>query len=72
MVGWDHPINGHEFGQVLRVGDDREAWSVGAHQAPLSMAFSRQKYWSELSLPPPEDLLDPGLEPTSHVSCIGR
>ena len=37
-------------------------WTV-AHQAPLSMGFSRQKYWSELSFPPPEDLLDPGIKP---------
>ena len=34
-----------------------------AHQAPLSMGFSRQKYWSELPFPPPEDLLDPGFKP---------
>ena len=36
------------------------------------MEFSRQKYWSELSCPPPGDLPDLGIEPTSHVSCIGR
>jgi len=34
-------------------------------QAPLSMGFSRQEYWSGLSFPPPEDLLDPWTEPTS-------
>ena len=45
--------------------------AVGAHQAPLSMAFSRQEYWSGLPCPPPGDLSDPGIEPTSHVSCIG-
>ena len=32
-------------------------WSV-AHQAPLSMEFSRQVYWSGLPLPPPGDLLN--------------
>ena len=37
-------------------------------QAPLSMGFSRQEYWSGLSFPPPEDLLDPWIEPTSPVS----
>ena len=37
-------------------------------QAPLSMGFSRQEYWSGLSFPPPEDLLDPWTEPTSPVS----
>ena len=34
------------------------------HQAPLSI-FPRQKYWSGLPFPPPEDLPDPGIEPTS-------
>ena len=38
------------------------------HQAPLSMEFSRQEYWSGLPLPPPWDLLNPGIEPTSPVS----
>ena len=36
-----------------------------AHQAPLSMGFSRQEYWSGLSCPPPGDLPDPGTEPAS-------
>ena len=36
-------------------------WTV-AHQAPLSMAFSRQEYWSGLPFPPPGDRLDPGIE----------
>ena len=43
-------------------------WIV-AHQAPLSIEFSRQEYWSGLSCPPPGDLSDPGTEPVSHVSC---
>ena len=34
-------------------------WTV-AHQAPLSMEFSWQEYWSRLSCPPPGDLSDPG------------
>ena len=34
------------------------------HRAPLSMGFSRQEYKSRLSCPPPEDLPDPGIEPT--------
>ena len=47
-------------------------WTV-AHQAPLSMGFSRQEYWSGLPCPPPEDPPDPGIKPTSlMVSCIGR
>ena len=39
-------------------------WNL-AHQAPLSMGFSRQEYWSGLPCPPPGDLLDPGIEPGS-------
>ena len=38
------------------------SWTV-AHQAPLSMEFSRQEYWSGLSFPPPGDLFDPGIKP---------
>ena len=41
-------------------------WTV-AHQAPLSMGFSRQEYWSGLPLPSPGDLSDPGIKPTSPV-----
>ena len=39
-------------------------WTV-AHQAPLSMGFSRQEYWSVLPFPSPGDLPDPRIEPTS-------
>ena len=39
-------------------------WTV-ARQAPLSMGFSRQAYWSELPCPPPGDLRDPGIKPRS-------
>ena len=39
-------------------------WTV-AHQAPLSMGFSRQEYWSRLPCPPPEDLPNPGIESRS-------
>ena len=41
-------------------------WTI-AHQATLSIVFSRQEYWSGLSCPPPGDLLDPGTEPASPV-----
>ena len=37
-------------------------WTV-AHQAPLSMEFSRQEYWCALPVPSPGDLPDPGIEP---------
>ena len=39
-------------------------WTA-ACQVPLSMGFSRQEYWSELPLPPPGVLPDPGIESTS-------
>ena len=39
-------------------------WTV-AHQAPLSMGFPRQEYWSGLLFPTPGDLPDPGIEPAS-------
>ena len=39
-------------------------WTV-AYQAPLSMRFSRQEYWSGLPFPSPGDLPDPGIEPRS-------
>ena len=42
-------------------------WTV-AHQAPPSMGFSRQEYWSGLPLPPPGDLPIPGVEPKSLTS----
>ena len=39
-------------------------WTV-AHQAPLSMGFFRQEYWSGSPCPPPGDLPDPGIKPGS-------
>ena len=39
-------------------------WTV-VRQAPLSMGFSRQEYWSRLPFPLPGDLPDPGIEPES-------
>ena len=41
-------------------------WTV-AHQAPPSMGFSRQEYWSGLPFPAPGDLPNPGIEPGSPV-----
>ena len=42
-------------------------WSI-ARQAPLSMGFSRQEHWSGLPRLSPEDLTDPGIQPTSLTS----
>ena len=49
------------------VSDSVTPWTV-AHQAPLSIGFSRQKCWSELPCPPPGDLPNPGTEPVSFMS----
>ena len=42
-------------------------WTI-THQAPLSVGFSRQQYWSGLPFPSPRDLPDPGMETKSLVS----
>ena len=42
-------------------------WTV-AHQNPLSMGFSRQEHWRRLPCPPPADLPNPGIKPTSPKS----
>ena len=42
-------------------------WTV-AHQAPLSMGFSRQEHWSRLPFPPPGDFPDQGIKPASPVA----
>ena len=45
-------------------------WTV-ARQAPLSMGFSRQEYWSGLPFPSPGDLPDPGIKSLSPVLAGG-
>ena len=50
------------------MSDSLQPYGLGAHQAPLSMGFSMQGYWSGLPCPSP----NPGMEPVSYVSCIGR
>ena len=42
-------------------------WTI-AHQTLLSTEFSRLEYWNGLPFPPPGDVPDPGMEPTSPVS----
>ena len=49
------------------MSDSATPWTV-AYQAPLSMEFSRQEYWSGLPFPSLGDLPDPGIEPTSLAS----
>ena len=45
-------------------------WTI-AHQAPLSMGFLRQEYWSGLPFPSPVDLPNTGIEPPSPA-LVGR
>ena len=45
-------------------------WTA-ARQAPLSMGFSRQEYWSGWLFPSPGGLPDPGIEPTSPALSGG-
>ena len=66
-TGWQWGI----FQSLLRVSrwvvsDSLCPWTV-AYQAPLSMGFSRQKYWSGLPFPSPGDLPNPGIKPWSPV-----
>ena len=46
------------------MSDSLLAWTV-AYQAPPSMEFSQQEYWSRLPFPSSGDLPDPGIEPRS-------
>ena len=55
-------ISKSDFVQTLR------QWCSVACQAPLSMGFSRQEYWSRLPCPSPGDLPDPGIKPLSLTS----
>ena len=52
------------------ISDSATPWTV-ACQAPLSVEFSTQEYWSRLPFPPPGDLPNAGIKPTSLVFCIG-
>ena len=49
------------------VSDSATLWT-GAHQAPLSIGFSRQEHWNRLLCPHPGHLPDPGIEPLSLTS----
>ena len=63
------PINAIERKKVkslIRVRLFATPWTV-AHQAPPSMGFSRQEYWSGLPFPSPGDIPDPGIEPRHNV-----
>ena len=60
---WYHAV----LSRFSRVQLYATLWTL-AHQAPPSMGFPRQEYWSGLPCPPSEDLPDPGIEPASLQS----
>ena len=64
-AGLLHSGGSADFVQSLsHVGLFETPWTI-SHQAPLSMGFSRQEYWSELPFPSPGNLPYPGIKPTS-------
>ena len=63
----------HEFPMCCVLSHSNRVWCFAtpwtvAHQAPLSMGFSRQEYWNGLPCLPPVDLPNPGIEPESLLS----
>ena len=61
---WQKVKKGSEVKSLSRVRLFATPWTV-AHQAPPSMEFTRQEYWSGLPFPSPGDLPNPGMEPRS-------
>ena len=61
---WSHDLFRLETVPLSRVGLFVTSWTA-ACQAPLSMGFSRQEYWSRLPFPLPGDLPHPGIEAAS-------
>ena len=69
-INWIHthnPVHPSMLSHFSHVQLFETLWNV-AHQAPLSMGFPRQEYWSGLTCPPLEDLPDPGIKPVSLTS----
>ena len=64
---WVPSYSGCTHAKSLHMFDSETPWTV-AHQAPLSMGFSRPEHWSGLPCPPPGGLPDPGVEPASLAS----
>ena len=67
-------VRGHMRACVLSspvVSDSLWPPRTVARQTPLSLEFSKQEYWSGLSFPPPGDLPDTGMEPTSPALASG-
>ena len=77
ILAWNIPWT-EDLGGLQSIGSTEldtteliwHAWTV-AHQAPLSMRFSRQEYWSGLPFPPPGDLPNPEIKPV-YPTVAGR
>ena len=73
ILGWletvNHTIGGHVcvLSCFSRARLCMTPWTA-ALQAPLSMGFSRQEYWSGVPYPPPRGLTNPGIRPMSLMS----
>ena len=61
---WKNEEDTRACSSASLVPDSLQPWTV-VHQAPLSMGFSRQEYWSGLPSPPPGNLPHPGTKPAS-------
>ena len=61
---WKMYISAYESVNCSIFSDSMIPWTV-AHQAPLSMEFSRQEYWNGLPFPSPRNIPDPGFKPGS-------
>ena len=67
MLPHFHPAHATALSCISRVQLGVTLW-IAACQAPLSMGFSRQEYWSRFPCPPPADLPDPGIKLVSLMS----
>ena len=67
MVGWHHQLNGHEFEQVLGVGD---GW-IGKPGMLPSMGFSRQEHWSGSPRPSSGEIDGETVETVSDFIFLG-
>ena len=66
LIDWQMCHNVNNSNYIVCASSMETPWTV-AHQAPLSMEFSRQEYWSGLPFHSPLDLPDPGVEPKSYA-----
>ena len=67
-MGWTHLSESEARVLIAQSCPTLQPHGPYSRQAPLSLGFSRQGYWSGWPCPPPGDLSDPGMEPASLVS----